>query len=281
MRRVRGAHGGRVIVGESSPPELLKRPASQPRYVSVKGEPGKATLSDVQWELRAEQLEFDGLSLARTAAEKWTAVVTSLTGVLGIVVLVKGPDDVTKVEGQIGNGFVDEHVVAVGVIVAAVAAVLSFGYVAIGRMKRGPDFVAWDEDEGSRDLRRYLARKWSRRVHAAVCVFLWVLALLVWSHVWTWETAAIVSLAAAVTLGAVAILAGGGAAYGLPYGFTPASGRLLRIKQVRKTRRARTWLRVSLVAAAAAVLLVGVAIVITWTQTPDPPPAKPAVVGPP
>jgi hypothetical protein len=47
---------------------------------------------DLRWELRAEQLYGARLGDVRATAEKWTASVTSITGVFSIVALIKGPD---------------------------------------------------------------------------------------------------------------------------------------------------------------------------------------------
>jgi len=49
---------------------------------------------DLRWELRADQLYASRLSDTRATAEKWTTAITSITGVFGIVALIKGPETI-------------------------------------------------------------------------------------------------------------------------------------------------------------------------------------------
>ena len=49
---------------------------------------------DLRWELRADQLYASRLNDTRATAEKWTTGITSITGVFGIVALIKGPETI-------------------------------------------------------------------------------------------------------------------------------------------------------------------------------------------
>jgi hypothetical protein len=61
---------------------------------------GPATISDAKWEERAEKLSFDALPNIRSSAEKWAGTIATVLAIFGIVTLVKGPSDVTKVKGS-------------------------------------------------------------------------------------------------------------------------------------------------------------------------------------
>ncbi len=53
-----------------------------------------AVPEELRWELRADQLYASRLSDTRSTAEKWTTAITSITGVFGIVALIKGPETI-------------------------------------------------------------------------------------------------------------------------------------------------------------------------------------------
>jgi hypothetical protein len=84
---------GRLDVGS---PESPRRPAGEKRIVLVEGGRYTASPGELAWERRAEALAPDVLARVRAQAEKWTATVSSLTGIFGIVALIKGPEDVGK-----------------------------------------------------------------------------------------------------------------------------------------------------------------------------------------
>ena len=67
----------------------------------VVGKPNEAAIHDVAWERKAETEAGQMLASARSAAEKWTQTVASLTGVFSIVLLVKGPEDISKVGREV------------------------------------------------------------------------------------------------------------------------------------------------------------------------------------
>lgn len=50
----------------------------------------------------AEQLSFDALAGIRTSAEKWAATVASILAIFSVVALIKGPEDITKVQDDLG-----------------------------------------------------------------------------------------------------------------------------------------------------------------------------------
>lgn len=110
---------GRIEVGEPLAPER--------GIVRVRGRPSMATLADVEWERKAERLEGEDLASARATGEKWTATVSSLTGVLSIVALIKGPEDVSKLPtwGErvvIGSVGLAVSLAVVAIILGALAA---------------------------------------------------------------------------------------------------------------------------------------------------------------
>ena len=53
------------------------------------------SLEDLAWEERARALDLETLGSIRGSAEKWAAAISSLTGVFGIIALLKGPQDIT------------------------------------------------------------------------------------------------------------------------------------------------------------------------------------------
>jgi hypothetical protein len=109
------------------------------------------------------------------------------------------------------------------------------------------------------------AARWTARLVGLACA---LSAALIWAQDWSWETAVIISLALALTFAALAVVAGGLAAYGIPARFAPASGGLMRTSQRAAIQRARNGLRVSLGAAIGAIVFVAVAIAATWINTP-------------
>jgi hypothetical protein len=69
------------------------------RFVQVTAAGSPATLSEAKWEKLAEELSFSALKTVRASAAKWTGTVATLLAIFGIVTLVKGPADVSKVRG--------------------------------------------------------------------------------------------------------------------------------------------------------------------------------------
>jgi hypothetical protein len=295
------------------------------QYVRVDPLPGEATVTDVEWERRAEQQEIAALPAARTAAEKWTTQIASLTGIFSIVVLVKGPEDVTNLEGQVGRLVPTDSLIIAALVSLLALALVAFAY------RRWPEqawthsvikwtaqvlalasvvaaMLVWDQRSGwpvavialllavvlpaaaELEIPRHLfaddtddwrakqgrwsaqrlkwtpgAARWTARLVGLASL---LAAGLIWARHWSWEIAVIVSLALALTCAAIAVLAGGLAAYDIPARFAPASGGLLRTGQRAQIRRARNGLRASLAAAVGAIVFVAVAVAATWTHTP-------------
>jgi hypothetical protein len=70
-------------------------PAGRGRQLELSASPTPATPTDLLWEERAEKLRFDSLADIRKSAEKWAGSIGAVTGVFGIVSLIKGRDAVT------------------------------------------------------------------------------------------------------------------------------------------------------------------------------------------
>jgi hypothetical protein len=60
-----------------------------------------ATVTDAAWQRRAEDLQLNALPTIRATAEKWAATVGSLTGIFAIAAIIKGPSDITAVQGSL------------------------------------------------------------------------------------------------------------------------------------------------------------------------------------
>jgi hypothetical protein len=246
-----GAFGALLVGGNAGK-------CGEGRYVSVEGKLKTAAIHDVAWERKAETEAGQVLATARSAAEKWTQTIASLTGVFSIVLLVKGPDDITKVQGEV-NLFGASTMPAWLINVSAfVAAGLIGALVAAHMTKSASRAVRW----------------WLLVLLAVILAGLMV----VWVESWSHFTLIVVLLASAVALAATAIIAGGLAAFGLPSGFIAASGAILRHRQMKQTLLTRSLLRGSLYTASLTLALVGVAIVLTWTQTGSATPTSVLVV---
>lgn len=228
---------GALLVGEKAQP-------GQDRIVSVEGAPGTAAIHDVQWERKAEADAGQILTTARSSAEKWTQTIASLTGVFTLVLVVKGPEDVSKVHGtaDLGLGGVPTWLVVV-------AAVLALGLLT-GAL------CAWRKGWSGRGL-LFLGAG----VLAALLLGAWADGS--WSHF----TMILVLLGAGVALAATSIVTGGLAAFGLPSGFIAASGAILRQRQSKQTLLTRSLLRASLYTATVTLAAVGAAVVLTWLHT--------------
>lgn len=275
-------------------------------YIAVEPAEQKATLTDLQWEWLAEKQRIDALTATRAAGEKWATAITTLTGVFSIVVLIKGPEDVTDVAGKIGpwlpGTVVDELWLAaaiVGVVVCIVLAIVggiqkggwiaaAFGAAALGCAllavlvgKTGGSYVI---EDGWWSLVFLLASialvavgAWVPLrplrppiwIAAAICLTLSAFAL--GQGVALWETVVVVALGAAVMLAGLSIIAGARAAYGPVYVAGAPSGGLLRTQQRIEVSRSRRWLLLAIYPAVCAVAFIALAIAVTWLKTPDQP----------
>ena len=169
-----------LSVGAGAEPGTESRVA---QYLRVDPLPGEATVTDVEWERRAEQHEIEALPAARSAAEKWTTQIASLTGIFSIVVLVKGPEDVAKLEGNVGR-LAPAVTTPEALIVSAVAiALVMFAY------RQWPE-QAWADP----------TIKWTAQVLALVSI---AAALLIWDDL-LGRPATVIALVLALGLPAAA-----------------------------------------------------------------------------
>jgi hypothetical protein len=153
------------------------------KHVSVRAAKRPATIGDAKWEERADTLSFNALSNVRSTAEKWTTTIASVLAIFSVVALVKGPEDVTKVEGDFGP-FANETwaVIFIGgaVICAAVATILAANaaYGLPGRFR----FTG----ENVRELHRVdtaksaLALAWARFLSFGAVGFLMLAVAITW-----------------------------------------------------------------------------------------------------
>jgi hypothetical protein len=102
---------------------------------------------DLRWEQRAERLADRALEDVRNAAQKWAATIASVTGVFGIVAVIKGPADLEAVSGF--GEFVAK---------ALVGAAVSLALVSI--------MMAALAAEGTPKLRRFSAREMRSQVRS-------------------------------------------------------------------------------------------------------------------
>jgi hypothetical protein len=82
---------------------MVEPPGQDPQTKKMTREPfvrdaRTAKPDDLRWELQAEELYANRLADTRATAGKWTAAITSITGVFGIVALIKGPSDISGLD---------------------------------------------------------------------------------------------------------------------------------------------------------------------------------------
>ncbi len=132
MRRVVGAIAvAPMSVEEQKPPFVVR--------------PRRADRSDLAWEDKADQLEFQALTTVRASAEKWGASLAAILGLFGTITLVKGRSDIT----QLTQGF--QVAVAVLLLFAFLAAAVAV-YQAAVAAQGSPRKVHWP---GGGELRRW------------------------------------------------------------------------------------------------------------------------------
>jgi hypothetical protein len=88
------------------------------------------TAEDAYWDAEATKLRREALTNIRATAEKWTGAIGSLLGIFGIVVLVKGPDDIAKLSSD-WMRYSSAALIGVAVIFAFLAT-LSSAFAAYG-----------------------------------------------------------------------------------------------------------------------------------------------------
>jgi hypothetical protein len=128
---------GALQVGRPDDHPKPSRPGT--RHVSVIGLPNKAAIHDVAWERKAETEADQTLANARSAAEKWTQTVASLTGVFSIVLLVKGPEDLSNAGGTVDVPNVPNLLTLSALVIAAVVVLAAIAKAAKGY----PPWMRW------------------------------------------------------------------------------------------------------------------------------------------
>jgi hypothetical protein len=98
-----------------------KRPVGTPQVLSV------TTDEDRAWIKKAQEARMSQLESVRTAAKDWGTTITAVTGALGIVALIKGPEEVGRLTHgwQVAVGIallVAILLVIRGIVLAALAA---------------------------------------------------------------------------------------------------------------------------------------------------------------
>src|SRR5215207_6199610 len=105
------------------------------QYVRVAAAGTPATITEAKWEKRAEELSFEALDSVRSIAEKWTGTIASLLAIFSIVALIKGTEDITKIEGSYrGFSYETSVIILVGLAVGfgaaatVLAALAAYGF---------------------------------------------------------------------------------------------------------------------------------------------------------
>jgi hypothetical protein len=121
---------------------------------------GTASVSayDRKWETHAEAFEFEALPRIRATAERWAASIGAVTGVFGIVTLVRGREDVTALRADLK--------IAAGLLIGAalamaLAAIVLAAFAAQGTPKKlvaltGQELRRWHQ-EGARRAKLQLS----------------------------------------------------------------------------------------------------------------------------
>jgi hypothetical protein len=133
-------------------------------FVKVTAAGTPATIAEAKWEERAEELSFDALKSVRGIAEKWTGAVATLLAIFSIVALVKGPEDITKVEGShLGISLETWVVIFIAIAVGCGAAATILAALAAYGLPQNFRFVGSEV----RRLQRTEARKGATRLGRA------------------------------------------------------------------------------------------------------------------
>lgn len=82
---------------------------------------------DRMWAKKAEDLQLNSLERIKSVSEKWLGTIASLTGVFGIIALIKGPSDISELSSGFRASVVILLIIAVvstflAIILAALAA---------------------------------------------------------------------------------------------------------------------------------------------------------------
>ena len=170
---------GRLEFG-TEPPQ-----PGESKQVSVRAAERPAAPAALEWERRIREHGFGYLASIRGSAEKWGASIGTLLGLFAVVALVKGPSDISEVEGTLW-GWGHRTWTITWVIVALAAAVFATAaaaYAAQGTPKK-IRFVGERLRKAERQGAKHAA--WAM-LGSRICALLAVAALAT-SVVWVWLT---------------------------------------------------------------------------------------------
>ena len=137
-----------------------------PRVVGARA----ATPEDLRWEERAADLAFNELPNIRAAAERWVATLGAVIGVFGVVLVVKGPADITKIEN--GVLYVLVGVLVAGAAVCALVAIVLGAYAAQGNPRNVERYTGEYIRARYREEVRTAAKQLRRSRRAAIAAVL-------------------------------------------------------------------------------------------------------------
>jgi hypothetical protein len=158
-------------------------------HVRIRADDRPATIFDLKWEARAEKASFDALSDIRSSAEKWTGAIASILAIFSGVALIKGPDDVTKLQGSVELLWWDvswETVASSLVVLTIVSGLYATRLAAQAAYGTPEDFRFTGATV--RQLHRRQAKdaagqlKWARRCAGAAVIFLTIAVGITWRH---------------------------------------------------------------------------------------------------
>ncbi len=130
---------------------------------------------DLRWEKKAEELEFEALATVRGAAEKWSATLTAILGLVSTVLVVKGAEDVTKLSSE-------SKIIIGGFLAVALVAAFYAAFQAAKAAQGTPANLAWPSGAGLRAWEREQAKDAKRKLlesrgATGVAVFLMAAAI--------------------------------------------------------------------------------------------------------
>jgi hypothetical protein len=108
-----------------------------------------ATPTELRWEQKAEDLEFETLSRVRSSAEKWATSLGAMLALSGTILIVKGRDDVSKLDDgfRIAVGISLLMAVILGIWATYLAAKAAQGTPRNVRWPTGSKLQKWEHDE--------------------------------------------------------------------------------------------------------------------------------------
>lgn len=121
--------------------------------------------SDLRWEDRADELEFEALDRVRSAAEKWAASLAAILALFGALLVVKGRDDISRLTAGFEIAVACLLLIGLGAAAHATwqAALAAQGTPEDLRWPTGPELRRWELErarEAKRQLRRSRQSTW-------------------------------------------------------------------------------------------------------------------------